>query len=164
MLSTPQAIMSSASPQITWRDASMTACRPEAQRRFTVLPATDTGNPASKEAILATLRLCSDEVWELSRFAAVDFSRERPSAGFGQFSSPVAVELLRTAIACAQEHKVRWLITVSPLGVERLLVRAGFKARRLAPPLIVDGVPIFACSIEALPALQPVQALSRVPG
>ena len=91
---------------------------------------------------------CSDEVWELSRFAAVDFSRATPSAGLGQFSSPVAIELLRAAIACAHEHKVKWLITVSPLGVERLLSRAGFRARRLAPPHIVDRSPIFAYSVN----------------
>ena len=91
---------------------------------------------------------CSEEVWELSRFAAVDFSRGAPSAGLGQFSSPGAVELLRAAIACAQEHRVKWLITVSPLGVDRLLIRAGFKARRLAPPLIIDGAPIFPCLID----------------
>lgn len=91
---------------------------------------------------------CSDEVWELSRFAAVDFSRTTPSAGLGQFSSQGAVELLRAALACAQEHRVKWLITVSPLGVERLLSRAGFRARRLAAPVIIEGVPIFACSIS----------------
>jgi N-acyl-L-homoserine lactone synthetase len=34
------------------------------------------------------------------------------------------------------------------LGVERLLRIAGFKAHRLAPPTIVDGNPVFACSIS----------------
>jgi acyl homoserine lactone synthase len=91
---------------------------------------------------------CSDEVWELSRFAAVDFSLEKPLVGLGQFSSLLAVDLLLAAIKCAHVHKVNWLITVSPLGVERLLFRAGFRARRLAPPVIVDGVPIFACAIS----------------
>ena len=91
---------------------------------------------------------CSDEVWELSRFAAVDFSRAAHSANLGQFSSPVAVGLLRAAIACASEHKVKWLITVSPLGVERLLTRAGFRVRRLAPPISIDGNFIVACSIN----------------
>ena len=45
-------------------------------------------------------------------------------------------------------HGARRFITVSPLGVERLLRIAGFKAHRLAPPTLVDGNPVFACSIS----------------
>ena len=36
----------------------------------------------------------SPEIWELSRFAALDFDEKRTSP-LGQFSSPVAVELLQ---------------------------------------------------------------------
>jgi acyl homoserine lactone synthase len=89
----------------------------------------------------------SPDVWELSRFAAVDFSSGATSA-MGQFSSPVAVELLRQSIDCAAQHGAKRIITVSPLGVERLLRRAGFHAHRAGPPMIVDGHPIFACWIE----------------
>jgi len=88
----------------------------------------------------------SPEVWELSRFAAVDFNAA-PSSPLGQFSSPIAVGLLRASIACAGEHGAKQLITVSPLGVERLLRKAGFEARRAGPPIIVDGHPVFACLI-----------------
>ena len=66
----------------------------------------------------------------------------------GQFSSPVAVGLLDNALAVARENGAERLITVSPLGIERLLRREGFRARRVAPPLIIDGHPIFACWIE----------------
>ena len=59
MLSTPAAMMSSASPHMICLDASIIACNPEAHKRLTVLPATVTGKPASKAAILATLRLSS---------------------------------------------------------------------------------------------------------
>jgi N-acyl-L-homoserine lactone synthetase len=87
------------------------------------------------------------DVWELSRFAAVDF--ESTSAGaMQQFSSPIAVALLREVLALAASEGVQRLITVSPLGVERLLRRAGFLAHRAAPPIVVDGHPIFACWIE----------------
>jgi N-acyl-L-homoserine lactone synthetase len=40
------------------------------------------------------------------------------------------------------------LITVSPLGVERLLHRMGVHAHRAGPPVFVNGKPIFACWIE----------------
>ena len=89
----------------------------------------------------------SSDIWELSRFAAVDFDAQR-SSPIGQFSSPVAVALLRATLHAAAQRGARWLITVSPLGVERLLRRAGFQAHRAGPPLIVDGQPIFACWIK----------------
>lgn len=89
----------------------------------------------------------SAEVWELSRFAAVDLQNSRPGAA-GQFSSPVAVGLLKEALACAAARGAKRLITVSPVGVERLLRRAGFNAHRAGPPKIVDGYPLFACWIE----------------
>ncbi|GLS05606.1 acyl-homoserine-lactone synthase [Chitiniphilus shinanonensis] len=88
----------------------------------------------------------SAEVWELSRFAAMDFSQADCNP-LSQVSSRVAVELLNAALACAGEHGARRVVTVSPLGVERLLRKAGFRAHRLGPPIAVDGSPIFACSI-----------------
>lgn len=90
---------------------------------------------------------CSPDVWELSRFAAVDFN-SRGGSALDQFSSPIAVGLLRASQKCATAHGAKRFITVSPLGVERLLRRAGFQAHRLAPPVIVDGNPLFACSIS----------------
>ena len=48
------------------------------------------------------------------------------------------------------------LITVSPLGIERLLRREGFRAHRAAPPQIIDGHPIFACWIDVTPRCPPV--------
>jgi acyl homoserine lactone synthase len=92
----------------------------------------------------------SPKIWELSRFAAMDFSSGR-SGALSQFSSPIAVELLRESIRVAREHGAESLITVSPLGIERLLRRAGFRAHRAAPPCIVDGHPLFAAVIEVDP-------------
>lgn len=89
----------------------------------------------------------SPDVWELSRFAAVDFSRTGTDA-LQQFSSPVTLDLLREAIVQAALQQAKRLITVSPLGVERLLRRTGVRAYRAAPPSIVDGHPIFACWID----------------
>lgn len=89
----------------------------------------------------------SPEIWELSRFAAMDFNNRKTSA-LGQFSSTVAIRLLQESIASAKALGAKRLITVSPIGIERLLRKAGFQSHRAGPPVIVDGHPIFACWIE----------------
>ena len=57
--STPPAMAKSISPARIERAASPTPLRPEAQSRFTVMPGTLSGNPASSSAMRATLRLSS---------------------------------------------------------------------------------------------------------
>jgi N-acyl-L-homoserine lactone synthetase len=89
---------------------------------------------------------CSPEVWELSRFAAVDLEGGSASQP-GSFSPPVAVGLLKAALAAAAEQGATHVITVSPLGIERLLQRAGFRSHRAGPPVTVDGRALFACWI-----------------
>ncbi len=89
----------------------------------------------------------SGDVWELSRFAAVDFNAATTSAS-KQFSSHVAIELLHTSLKSAAARGAKRLITVSPIGVERLLRNAGIRAHRAGPPMIVEGNPIFACWIS----------------
>jgi len=59
MLSTPPAIISSASPARMARAAVPTASMPEPHRRLIVPPGTSTGRPASSAAMRATLRLSS---------------------------------------------------------------------------------------------------------
>ena len=93
---------------------------------------------------------CTSDVWELSRFAAVDFNN-RSSSALSQFSSEVAIALLQASIECAIEQGAKRLITVSPIGIERLLRRAGFHCHRAGPPMIIGGHPIFACWIELEP-------------
>jgi len=89
----------------------------------------------------------SDDIWELSRFAAMDFGVARPTATC-QFSSPVAVDLLSATLACAARLGAKRLVAVCPLGVERLLLLNGFRAERVGPPVLVDGNPLIACWIE----------------
>ena len=96
---------------------------------------------------------CSSDVWELSRFAAgrLEDTKEetiRPSL-LNPMLSPIAEPLLREAIRCAAAHGAKRLITVSPLGVERLLRRAGIEARRAGPPVLVDGSLVIAVWIQA---------------
>ncbi|MDB5829628.1 MAG: N-acylhomoserine lactone synthase [Variovorax sp.] len=96
-------------------------------------------------------------IWELSRFAAVDFSAAAAAAGAGastQVSSPVALDLLRASLALAARSGVSRLISVSPLGVERILRRGGFRAHRAGAPMLVDGHPVFACWIEVDPNVE----------
>ncbi|MDE2077541.1 MAG: N-acylhomoserine lactone synthase [Burkholderiales bacterium] len=90
---------------------------------------------------------CSETIWELSRFAAVDFDAARTSP-MSQFSSPVAVELLQACIDVAHSKGADALITVSPIGVERLLRRAGFKAHRAAAPKTINGDDLVACVLD----------------
>ena len=89
---------------------------------------------------------CSPEVWELSRFAAVDLNGQAKMPG--QFSSSGARKLLEESVACAVSHGAKRLITVSPIGVERLLSRSEYHAHRAGPPMIIGGHPIFACWID----------------
>lgn len=86
---------------------------------------------------------CSDDIWELSRFAAVDFDSKSTSA-LSQFSSETAIDLLRQSMETASRVGARRVITVSPLGIERLLRRAGFEAARAGAPMKFDGMSIFA--------------------
>lgn len=89
----------------------------------------------------------SVDIWELSRFAAVDV-KNATAINRGQLSSPIAVCLLRSAIQTAASFGAKRLITVSPIGIERLLRHAGFRAHRAGPPMVFDGHPICACWIE----------------
>ena len=59
MLSTPPAIIRSASPVLIARAAVPTASRPEPHSRLTVPPGIEDGSPASSSAMRATLRLSS---------------------------------------------------------------------------------------------------------
>lgn len=95
---------------------------------------------------------CSSDVWELSRFAAgrLDDAKEETAnrSLLNPMLSPIAEPLLREAIRCVAVHGAKRLITVSPLGVERLLRRAGIEARRAGPPVLIEGSPVVACWIE----------------
>ena len=86
-------------------------------------------------------------VWELSRFAAMDFNA-RAATPLAQFSNSATALLMRASVACAAARGAQRLITVSPVGIERLIRRLGLQAHRAGPPMIIDGHAIFACWIE----------------
>ncbi len=90
---------------------------------------------------------CDPQVWELSRFAAMDFSR-RSAMPLAQFSGSATARLMHESMECARRLGAARLITVSPLGIERLVRRLGLDARRAGPPLELGGQAMFVCSIE----------------
>lgn len=83
------------------------------------------------------------DVWELSRFSAAPID----SASVIDHALNTRT-LLAAAVKSAMELGAKRLITVSPLGIERLLHRMGVHAHRAGPPALADGKPIFACWIE----------------
>ena len=89
----------------------------------------------------------SEDVWELSRFAAVDFEDQQTTA-MGQFSSSLTIELLNASIECARRHGAKRLITVSPVGVERLMRKLGLRARRAGSPTVTNQQSVCAYWIE----------------
>lgn len=89
-------------------------------------------------------------IWELSRFACMDL-RTHSNTPLAQFTSSATALLMREAMACAARRGARRLITVSPLGIERLIRKLGIQAHRAGPPMMIDGHVIFACWIELVP-------------
>jgi len=89
----------------------------------------------------------SSDIWELSRFTSLDL-KEKGIPENTQFSLDSTVDLLKQTIQCAKRQGAKKIISVSPIGVERLLRKAGFKAHRAGPPKIIDGYPLVACWIE----------------
>ena len=90
---------------------------------------------------------CSPHIWELSRFASMDFNSSGRSP-MRQMSSEITLKLLAAAVACASKLGAKRLITVSPLGVDRLLRNTGFITHRAGPPMNINGHLILACWID----------------
>jgi acyl homoserine lactone synthase len=93
----------------------------------------------------------SPAVWELSRFAAVGFDTPTRDA-LAQCSSPTAMGLLHAALRAARERGAAAVITVSPVGVERLLRNIDVMAWRAASPRDVGGQTLVALYISTNPA------------
>jgi acyl homoserine lactone synthase len=74
-------------------------------------------------------------VWELSRFATS--VRETREGRILSLSKPT-LDLLKAAVEFARKHSVARLVLVTSIGIERLMLRAGLAAHRLAAPALVD--------------------------
>jgi N-acyl-L-homoserine lactone synthetase len=84
------------------------------------------------------------DVWELSRFAALDLNAPTPCK---QMNDECAIDLLRAAMTYARSFGVTRLISVSPVGVGRLLKRGGIRYEMLTPPKILNNQKLVACSM-----------------
>lgn len=89
---------------------------------------------------------CSPQVWELSRFAVFDGTRLGPDDDL--YGSSLALDMLSAAMRAAEKEGGQRLISASPLGVERILRRAGVRTHRAAPPVLIEGQYLFACYID----------------
>ena len=89
----------------------------------------------------------SPDVWELSRFAAIDFTSPTQSAS-SNMSAPITIDLLQAAIRHAAAQGAKRLIAVTVVGAERLLRKTGYKVHRAGPPMWVDGSWVVACWVE----------------
>ena len=89
---------------------------------------------------------CSPDIWELSRFAAGDGTRL--GMGADPLGRSLALDMLSVAMRTVAKEGARRLISASPLGIERILRRAGLSAHRAAPPVRVDGHLLFACLVD----------------
>ncbi|MEP6722089.1 MAG: acyl-homoserine-lactone synthase [Variovorax sp.] len=89
----------------------------------------------------------SPQVWELSRFAALDPEATASRAQL-TFVSPLALDILSVAMSVAADEGATRLISVSPVGVERILRHAGLVNERAGPPIRIEGRPLVACWIK----------------
>lgn len=89
---------------------------------------------------------CDPHIWELSRFAMVSPAKSE-AVSLRQASAVAASTLLRQVIQAAKSNGAESLITVSPLGMERLLRVNGFRAKRAGLPSLWQGEAIIALNV-----------------
>lgn len=89
---------------------------------------------------------CSPQIWELSRFAVLDSAH--PGASGSSCEPSLALGMLAVAMQVVATEGGHRLISASPIGIERILRRAGLYVHRVAPPMLVEGQYLFACFID----------------
>jgi N-acyl-L-homoserine lactone synthetase len=89
----------------------------------------------------------SANIWELSRFAAMDI-RYPSKKRHNMLCSNITLELLRNVISKARSKGVNRLITVSPTAIERLLRTTEIMHHRAGPPKVVNSESLMAFWIE----------------
>lgn len=88
----------------------------------------------------------SEKVWELSRFSTMPVGRSPPVSreeARARFCS-----LFAAVVEIATAHGAARLITLTALGVERILRSVGIHAHRVGPPRLIDGKACLAMWIE----------------
>lgn len=76
---------------------------------------------------------CSPHIWELSRFAIN--SGQKGSLGF----SDCTLEAMRALARYSLQNDIQTLVTVTTVGVEKMMIRAGLDVSRFGPHLKMRG-------------------------
>lgn len=85
-----------------------------------------------------------EDIWELSRFAALDL---KIPGNDQQMGDKYAIDLLKATMSYAKAYGVTRLVSVSPIGVGRLLKRGGIRYEMMAAPKVLNNRNLVACSI-----------------
>jgi acyl homoserine lactone synthase len=81
-------------------------------------------------------------IWEASRFAV---ARHEHGASFGMNETPVA--MIREMLRFVRRNGIREIVTVTSVGVERLIRNLGLKTERFGPALQIGDVRTVALRI-----------------
>ena len=84
-------------------------------------------------------------IWELSRFATS--VRETREGRILSLSKPT-LDFLDWVFDLARQHDITRLVLVTSVGIERLMLRAGLPAHRVAPPALVNETLTVALFID----------------
>lgn len=89
----------------------------------------------------------SKDIWELSRFTSMNVNGLK-SNNNGQMTGELTQRLLWESFDIAKKNGARGIVSVSPLGIERLLKSMGIEGQRLGKPMKVNGYKLFACYVD----------------
>lgn len=89
----------------------------------------------------------SKDIWELSRFSSMNVNGLK-SNNNGQMTGELTQRLLWESFDIAKQNGARGIVSVSPLGIERLLKSMGIEGQRLGKPMKVNGYMLFACYVD----------------
>ena len=81
------------------------------------------------ELLHGSLPPCADDIWELSRFAME--ASEKSSFNFSNASA----KAISTVVRFAMDQHIRQFVTVTTVGVEKMLRRLGLDLLRFGPPI-----------------------------
>jgi len=87
------------------------------------------------------------DIWELSRFTSMNVY-DLKGRNNGQMTGKLTQSLLWKSFDIARQNGAKGIVTVSPLGVERLLKSMGIKGQRLGNPKKINGHMLFASYLD----------------
>ncbi|RCW65104.1 acyl-homoserine-lactone synthase [Pseudorhodoferax soli] len=93
-----------------------------------------------------------EHMWELSRFAAVSLDGSAPARG--TLDTVQSLALLAATMDVAARRGACDLVSVSPVGIQRILRKGGYAFSCLGSPQLIEGQRLFACSLPLRPERQ----------